>query len=163
MTEKDIYDRDKLKYFIDHGNMICMKGEPNQFTNLMHAYNTWLYYFWSAFFGGGFWAQDDFLIADIRFVNKSLIELFNGPEDEINIGIMSFIDGIKPIQNVIRSSSYIYPHQMTFYDDSCEEFGYHPMQIFAKIMNLIKYESSQENAKKRMREAGIPYTTFNII
>ncbi len=81
--EKDIYNNE-LKYYMDGSHMVAMNGEPNRYTNFMHAYNTWLNYFWSSYFSGDWWAQDQFLCQDIRETTELLIGLFNSSEDNVN-------------------------------------------------------------------------------
>ena len=156
-----VYDN-KKKYHLDSSNMIVMKGDPDKYTNLMHAYNTWLYCFWSDYFGGGFWAQDQFLKDDIVETNKLLLELLNS-ESDVTIGILSFVDGIKSIPNPPRRAEhYIYPNQMTYYDDKHDKYGYSPIQIFHKTMELLKHESIQETIQKSCRKAKLPYINITV-
>ncbi len=138
-----------------------MNGEPNKYTNFMHAYNTFLNCFWACHFSMDYWASDPFLMADIRDTNILLIELFNSSEDNMTIGMLSFIDGLKPMPTRKWSKNYTYPTQMTFYDDSCDEHGYGVQYIFHKTMELLKHQSIQQIAKEEMQKAGLPYMIVN--
>lgn len=156
MTQSEIYN-DKLKYYLDSSHMVRMNGEPDKYTNLMHMFNTFLSYFWRDYFGGGFWAQDIFLQSDIREVHLRFIELANKPEDEMTIGMLKFIDEIKPTPLHYPSE---YPKPMTCYEG---EFAYSPRQIFLKMKELLKIDSVQDAARESFRKDGIPYTSINVI
>ncbi|MES2287656.1 MAG: hypothetical protein V4547_18315 [Bacteroidota bacterium] len=155
--EINIYDS-KLKYYMNHTHLISSNDEPDIYTNLMHAYNTWLNFFWSDFFGGAYWANDNFLNSDILEVNKLIINQMNGSTDDISIGLLSFIEKLKPVSRIYRRGHYVYEPQMTYFDRKAE---YHPRQIFGKVMELLKHESIQEFAREELRKEGLPY--MNIV
>lgn len=158
---QEIFDRNK-KYYVDNSHMIAMNGEPDKWTNFMHAFNTFLNFFWADYFGGGFWTQDQWLENDIRDTTKKFIELVNKPEDEMSIGILTFIQGLKPAPHYRRGRGN-YPGLvlMAYYDDETKEYGYHPRVTFGKIMELLKHDSIQEIVRQELKEAGLPY--INII
>ena len=168
MEKIDIFD-DTRKYYMDGSYMIAMNGEPDKWTNFTHAFNTFLNYFWIDFFGGGFWAQDQFLMDDIRETQEKFIELVNSPEgeDRMTIGMLTFIEGIKPApQWSMKKGDYIYPNPMTYYSNKEDdkiygEHGYHPRQLFVKIMELLKHDSIQEIVRQELKSAGLPY--MNIV
>ena len=141
-----IYDKNR-KYYMDHSYMIAMNGQPDRWTDFMHAFNTFLNFYWIDYFGGGgFWTQDQWLMDDIRETQIKFIELVNSPEDEMSIGILTFIEGLKPAPHWSRKATYVYPNPMTFYDKKYEDdkygyHGYHPRHLFVKIMeNTIAFK-----------------------
>ena len=159
---ENICDKE-LKYHVTYYYMIEMNGEPDRFTNFMHAYNTWLFYF-NVSYGEGIadWAKDWLLWGDIDNTTRLLIQLFNGPEDNITPEMQAFIDGLRPCENFEWTRNYVYPSPMTFYDDSCEKYGYHAKRLFRKIMKLVGHYSMTEYAREEFKKAGLPYTIINV-
>jgi hypothetical protein len=160
--ELNIYDNKNLKYYVDSSHMIVMNGDPDKYTNFMNAYNTFLEYFWiDNIQGVAFWAKDTFLMGDIRKTTQAFIEQVNKSEDEISIGMLSFIEGLKPAPHY-RRTKYSYVTLMTYYDESCKDYGYPPIFIFHKIMQLLKLKSSQEAASKACMDAGLVYGMIDV-
>ncbi len=155
---KDLYNT-ALKYHLNCSNTLNMNGEPDNYTDLMHTFNTFLDYFWRDYFGGGFWAQDSFLMDDIRETQRLFIEQTNKGDDEITIGMLNFISNIKKSPQLSR---YGYKNAATYFGPGYEEHGVHPRSILDILMPIFKHGSIQEMVRKEIRESGFPYISFSI-
>lgn len=141
--------------------MIAMNGEPDKWTNLMYAFNTFLNFFWSDYFSGANWAQDPFLEADVQKAQQEFIKMVNRPEDEMSIGVLTYIQGIKPSPHWTRGRHPYPTPLMTYYENDDDKYGDHPQVIFGKIMDFLKVDSVQEVARQSFKEAGLPYMIIN--
>lgn len=145
-----------LKYYLGCSDMIYRNGQEDKYTNLVHAFNTFLNLFSSEYVAGSYWAQDSFLRDDVYETQILFISLVNKSGKMPN-KISNFINDIKPSINVKRIATYTYPNQMTYFGGEWKDDGMHPVSFFQELMKLLKHNSYQEYARKEFRKTGLPY------
>lgn len=156
MEQPTIFN-DNLKYFVNESNLISMRGKSNKWTPFMHAYNTYLDYYWRHFFSGSYWTLGQFMQQDLQNINRALINLFNCSEDSMTIAHIQFINGLAFIsEHHYFFGKITYPSPMTYFSENTGEPGLHPLALFEKICNIINYKSLHNWAMEELANAGLP-------
>lgn len=145
----------KNNYYID-GSWMIAGGGNDRIEPLKECLNTFLGFFWKDHFGGGFWAKSSFLMMDIQETAKLFVELANKGEGELTIGMLSYIDHIKECPRY----KYCYHNPVSYYDNDFKDFR-NMQWCFHDIMELLKYNSTQEELHAELRRSGLPVIEIN--
>ncbi len=144
------------KYYPSFPQFIRMRGQPDRYTNLVHAWNTFMLVYWEEVNSGGFWVSTFGLDYDIRESNFALLRVINNQKDEIDADVFIFIQGLKPAPEWKKYGKHKYETPMTYCHDKYGDL--HPKHLLDEFTRIFKIESCRAMFKQMVKERGLIYS-----